>query len=262
MIFTCLGFCSSNKGLYLSAITEALDLERSAFSLGDTFRYLSTAAVNLFFGRLIRNFGEKKLILAVFFCLIASCSLYATAETVPGFYCGSCLLGIGLAWTTTTMVGWIVGRHCKERKGTVMGGVLTATKFLTGFLCDRWGIRKTVLLCDAAAIIVLLALIFMDARTPALAILYAFAAAMALPLETVMLPLLAGAFFEEAAYPRALELFVSVCTAGFALGSPLMNLIFDLQGSYRPALIVAVLLMAGVTVTIQWVIARKEKKYV
>ena len=99
----------------------------------------------------------------------------------------------------------------------------------------------------------------MDARTPALAILYAFAAAMALPLETVMLPLLAGAFFEEAAYPRALELFVSVCTAGFALGSPLMNLIFDLQGSYRPALIVAVLLMAGVTVTIQWVIARKEK---
>ena len=39
MLFTCLGFCSSNKGLYLGAITETLGIERSLFSLNDTFRF-------------------------------------------------------------------------------------------------------------------------------------------------------------------------------------------------------------------------------
>ena len=36
MVFICLGFCSSNKGLYLSAITEALDIKRSLFSVNDS----------------------------------------------------------------------------------------------------------------------------------------------------------------------------------------------------------------------------------
>ena len=33
MVFVCLGFCSSNKSLYLSAITEALSIPRSLFSI-------------------------------------------------------------------------------------------------------------------------------------------------------------------------------------------------------------------------------------
>ena len=40
--FVCLGFCSSNKSLYLSAITEALHVPRSLFSLNDTIRYITT----------------------------------------------------------------------------------------------------------------------------------------------------------------------------------------------------------------------------
>ena len=38
MVFTCLGFCSSNKGLYLSAITKALGIKRSLFAINDTCR--------------------------------------------------------------------------------------------------------------------------------------------------------------------------------------------------------------------------------
>ena len=47
--FFCLGFCSGNKGLYLSAITEALQIPRSLFSLNDTIRYVTTTIVNIFF---------------------------------------------------------------------------------------------------------------------------------------------------------------------------------------------------------------------
>ena len=48
MICVCLGFCSSNKSLYLTAITEALGIKRSLFSVSDSCRYVATALVNLF----------------------------------------------------------------------------------------------------------------------------------------------------------------------------------------------------------------------
>ena len=55
MIFVCLGFCSSNKGLYLSAITGALGIPRSLFSINDSCRFITTAIINLFFGSLCRK---------------------------------------------------------------------------------------------------------------------------------------------------------------------------------------------------------------
>ena len=53
--FFCLGFCSGNKGLYLAAITEALQLPRSLFSLNDSIRYLTTAAMNLVFATVLQK---------------------------------------------------------------------------------------------------------------------------------------------------------------------------------------------------------------
>ena len=60
MEFVALGFCSSNKSLYVGAITEALGIKRSLFSINDSCRYVSTAIVNLFFGTLIAKFEAAK----------------------------------------------------------------------------------------------------------------------------------------------------------------------------------------------------------
>lgn len=43
MIFANYGFCSSNRGLYLTAITEAHGMKRSVFSISDTCRHAATA---------------------------------------------------------------------------------------------------------------------------------------------------------------------------------------------------------------------------
>lgn len=82
MVFICLGFCSSNKSLYLSAITEALGIKRSLFSINDSCRFVATSVVNLFFGTLIQKFGARKLVGAGFVCLIISTLIYAYAEHV------------------------------------------------------------------------------------------------------------------------------------------------------------------------------------
>lgn len=114
MSFVCLGFCSSNKSLYLGAITEALGIKRSLFSINDSCRYVSTAVVNLFFGTLIVKVGVRKLVAAGFLCLITSTLIYATATNVAVFYVGGSFLGIGLSWCTTTMVSYLVGKWYPE----------------------------------------------------------------------------------------------------------------------------------------------------
>ena len=126
MEFVTLGFCSSNKSLYLGAITEALDIKRSLFSVNDSIRFLTSAAVNLFFGTLIQKLGARKMVGIGFVALIGAMQVYAHAESVFVFYIGGCLLGLGLAFCTTTMIGSIIRRWVKENTGTVLGFVLAA----------------------------------------------------------------------------------------------------------------------------------------
>ncbi|MBQ2696061.1 MAG: MFS transporter [Clostridia bacterium] len=126
MVMISLGFCSSGRTLYLTAITGALGISRGAFALNDTFRYVTTTIVNLYFGRLVYRFGTKKLICTGFVCLIAFALLNTIATNVYMFYFASILLGLGLSWTGTTMVGAIINRWCTKNKGTITGATLAA----------------------------------------------------------------------------------------------------------------------------------------
>lgn len=392
MVFTTLGFCSSNKGLYLSAITEALDIKRSLFSINDSVRYISTALVNLAFGLLISKFGARKMIGAGFVSLIVSVLIYAYATNILLFYAGGMFLGVGLSWTTTTMVGYVVNRWCKEHKGTIMGAILCANglggalaaqivtpiiyeqgnafgyqnayklvaiillvvgivvvalfrdapgltpsknakkpkkpiwngitfseairkpyfycaavcifltgaalqgvtgissahfsdvgidagyiattvsihslvlagaKFLTGFLHDKLGLRVTLVYCHIAGIIafICLALSAPTAGGKVLAMIYSIFSSLALPLETIMLPLITGDIFGQISYAKMLGVFVSVNTAGYAVGAPLTNLVFDIFGSYAPVLYVlsAVLVVTMVGFLVILKIVDKER---
>lgn len=393
MVFVCLGFCSSNKSMYLSAITEALGIKRSLFSINDSCRYISTAIVNIFFGVLVERFGTKKMIGFGFSALIASMLIYAHASSIFVFYLGGCFLGIGLAFTSTTMVGCVVRRWCKEHTGKIMGAVLAANglggavaaqiispiiyeegnafgyrnayklvalillivgvlnmlvfrekdskepvahkkkargegwvgmslaeasrkpyfyvmiictflaglvlqgingiasahmkdvgldagyiatvlsvhslalaafKFLTGIFYDKFGGKKTMLICGTAATVVTLILTMVSPTSTGriLAMLYGIFSSLALPLETVMIPLVTSDLFGNAEFDRLLGLFVSFNTAGYAVGTPLVNMCFDSMGTYVPILYVLGVIMLIVTVCYQLVFscAQRDKE--
>ncbi|MBO5939240.1 MAG: MFS transporter [Clostridia bacterium] len=126
MVLVCLGFASSTKSLFPDEIAKDLGTERSLVSIGESCRYIATAIVNLFFGFLVAKFGPRKLIFAGFFSLVAANLLYSFATELWQIYLAGSLLGLGFAWTTTTMVGYVVGRWCPERKGTIMGIILAS----------------------------------------------------------------------------------------------------------------------------------------
>ncbi|MBR7110580.1 MAG: MFS transporter [Clostridia bacterium] len=143
---------------------------------------------------------------------------------------------------------------------------LACSKFFTGFIYDKFGIRVAVSICTVFGILAMLTLTFLDGSGlgQVLAITYALFAAIALPLETIMIPIYSNELFGQKAYNKVLGIFVSVCTAGFALGAPILNMCFDAFGSYNPAFYVFASIMAVVVVLLQFVItsARKVKNQI
>ncbi|MEE1277447.1 MAG: hypothetical protein UHE86_00085 [Acutalibacteraceae bacterium] len=78
-----------------------------------------------------------------------------------------------------------------------------------------------------------------------------------------MLPIYAGDLFGEKSFNKIMGIFVSANTAGYALGSVMMNSIFDIFGSYNPGFIICAIAMFLVIIALQFVItaahrARKE----
>lgn len=398
-VFSALGFNSSPKGYYLSAITDDLGIPRSLFSLGNSFRFVTTSILNLFFGKLVMKWGPRKLMTCGFIFLALYNFVSAATSSLWVFYLGNVFLGMGLACTTTTMVGVVVERWFTSSKGTIMGFILaanglagilsnqifpriiyasedgwrtsyvvagciivavgiviflfmrntpadanttalTSTKpeaqkknrgrdwygievseafhrpyfyfcaacvFLTGMILqgatgvtsahmrdqglsadlianvssigsifllvakmstgacfDRFGLRFTMFLCSVSAVvsITMLALLTNSNGTMVYLILYKLLVGIALPLETVMLPLIAKECFGQRSYDFLMGLIVSFNTLGYSIGSPLMNLIFDKTGTYKSGMLAMAGLMALVAITMQLVItaAHKERK--
>lgn len=385
MIFLGLGFCTSNKSMYLKPITEALNFERSVFALNDSFRFLAQALVSMIFGAAVAKFGVRKLIIAGFACIAASLAINASASRVGWFYLAGALVGMGQALCTTSMVSYLVGIFFPEKRGTVIGiimgangvgaaisaqiigpmiddpanpfgfrtvywvlaafAVITAvicvllikvpkniktvvtkkkargrqwegitlqqalrrpyfycaavcvfltgmslqgihgisgahildvgissdyktlvltvtslmlifSKFLAGFGYDKLGLRITMLFCEVCGITAFLCLAF-SANTDmgrALAMGYGVLAPLALPLETVVIPLIAADLFGEKEFSKLLGIFVGINTAGYAVGSPMCNLVFDRMQSYRPVLLALSILLVVVSIAFQFIL--------
>ncbi len=395
MVFICLGFCSGNKGLYLTAITEALGIKRSLFSINDSCRYIATAVINLFFGSLLHRYGARKMIGFGFVVLIASMLTYAYAESIYVFYIGGTLLGIGLAFTSTTIASslirrWFkkdVGRYTgivlaangvgsalaaqvvspminqegnpfgyrtsyivvaailavtgllvvllirewpknedlsaavtsgKKNRGISWAGIdfktakrrpyfyiavvvvflngmilqgisgiyaahmkdvgidagyvativsvfslaLTGSKILIGALYDRYGLSAIMILCQGATVIAFVIMLLLNSTGlgMVLAVLFALLYALALPLETLMIPLVANDLFGAASFDKFLGIMTAVNYAGFALGAPITNVCYDLLGSYKPIFLVFAAMMVLACVVFQFAIPEAYKE--
>ena len=389
MLFVCLGFCSSNKSIYLAAITDALGIKRSLFSINDSFRFAAIAITNLFFGPLVARFGVRKMTAFGFLMLIASMLAYAAADNIFVFYVGGTLLGVGLAFTSTTMAGSIIRQWFHKDIGTYTGivfaangiggtvavqlvsplinepgnpfgyrsayllvaGVLvisgivvvallreapagtaaakkksrvswegisyetarsqpyfyftaviifltgfilqgisgvyaahmqdagleaefitavvsvfslsmTVSKLLVGWLYDRFGLRVITILCQGATTVAFLLMAFLG-NSPSgkvQALIFAALFALAMPLETLVIPLIVGDLFGAASYDKILGIYAAMNYVGYAVGCPAVNLGYDILGSYTQIFLFLGALMIPICVLMQMAIGRAQKQ--
>ena len=139
--------------------------------------------------------------------------------------------------------------------------MLVVTKFSTGWLYDKKGLRFTSAMCMTAAVLTVAVLVpITDSLTGrVLALVFSVISAAALPIETVMLPIYAQGLFDKKAYHKVLGIFVSAKEVGYATGGPVLNFCYDVTGDYRIAFIGTGVLMVGALLAMQWVITRTEK---
>lgn len=393
MTFTSLGFCSSNKGLFLSAVTEALNIPRSLFAVKDSFRYITSALMNLCFGFLISKFGVRKLVAFGFLMLSVCAYVDCIADNVLQFYASGAMLGLGLTFTTGTMTSAIIrrwfkkdiGRYtaivyaangiggalaaqlispminevgnpfgyrnayrmvalvmlisgivivallrespkedapavcpkaskkrterwigieyreaikrpafymvaaCVLLTGMMLQGIgstyaahlndvgidsgyiamiasvssilLTCSKLLSGVLYDRFGLKPVMLICQISGVLAFSVLLLINASGfgMSMAVVYTVFKTLALPLETLMIPLIVYDLFGDASADKILGIFLAFNYAGYAIGEPLINLCYDLQGSYKLAFAICAGLMLAVTVLFQFVLKLSQK---
>jgi len=120
--------------------------------------------------------------------------------------------------------------------------ILTGTKLLSGFLCDKWGARKVNMMCVVFGV-VSLALLAMT-RNFGMAVVAVIAYTVALPLMTLMGPLVASNLFGYRAYTQYVGVLVSAVSLSSLTASYVTNAIYDTFQSYRPSFWLAAVLLA------------------
>lgn len=126
MEFICLGFGSSNPGLYTGAVTTALDIPRSLYSVGTSIRYIVQVLMGLFFGALIQKFGAKKMVALGLGSLTASVLIRSYATNIIHIYIGCALWGLGMVFSGGTMASTIIRRWFHQDIGKYTGIVMSA----------------------------------------------------------------------------------------------------------------------------------------
>ena len=111
---------------------------------------------------------------------------------------------------------------------------------------------------------ILLAMVSNSMLGRSFAMIYGIFSSLALPLETIMLPIYTNDLFGEKSFDKVLGLVVAVNVTGYAVGTPVVNLSFDMLGSYIPALYISGGIMIIVTIGMGFVInaAKKERALV
>lgn len=137
--------------------------------------------------------------------------------------------------------------------------VLTLSKILAGLSFDRFGIRFTFGYCSVAAIIALLALCVVTDQSIVSPWVYSVLGSVALPLETIMIPLLVSEMFGKKSYSKIMGYYLGLNTFGYAVGAPLVNVFYDIFGSYRQIFGILCVVLSVNLVVIQFTFAAAKK---
>lgn len=138
---------------------------------------------------------------------------------------------------------------------------LTLSKFNTGFLTDRIGTKKTSVICFVAGVFAMILLLCSsDSASGRISAMgYGILSTVALPLETIMLPVYAKAISKDNSFNKILGIFVSVNTAGYATGAPVANYCYDILGSYNVYIYICIVLIILSATGMQTALNQAEK---
>ena len=194
---------------------------------------------------------------------------FQTAKTKPYFYI--VILIVFLTGFSVQGISGVFKAHMRDvglDSGlvtniiSVYSLVFTTAKILVGVIYDRYNLRKVLIVCEGAAIVSFLILAFIQPTTigTILGFAYAVAFAFAMPLETLVIPLIVNDLFGNANYDKILGFMIAANYSGYAVGAPTVNLCYDILGTYTPVLLILAAVMLCSFIVFQFVITASNKE--
>ena len=174
-IFISLGFCRGNRGMFLSPITSALGISRSAYSFNDTIRFISTAVMNIFLFQLSNRFGIKRMIITGLGLTATAFLVSASANSVFPFYISGFLMGVGASLTGTGIINIVLRRWVKTNLGTALGltlsanglgGTVSALIYSPVISSSTFGYRTAYYISAALTVLILIILLIFFREAP------------------------------------------------------------------------------------------------
>ena len=140
--------------------------------------------------------------------------------------------------------------------------MLTASKILVGIIYDRLNLRRVMLICQGASVAAFIILATLTASTlgNVMSIIFALIFALALPLETLVVPLIANDLFGSKDYDKILGFLIAANYTGCALSGPFINIFADIGWGYKPGLLILSGIMALALLIMQFAINKAWKK--
>ncbi|MBO7215337.1 MAG: MFS transporter [Clostridia bacterium] len=190
----------------------------------------------------------------------ATKKVYFYLACVCIFLTGVCLTGV-----VGNYAAHFTDRGVSSERLNVIAGIYTTFlavfKFLKGIMYDRFGLRITITSDFVAALLSIMIMLFIDGSFTGfvLGVICSVLFGIAIPLETVLLPIYSKDLFGEKSFAKVLGVFVSLNQVGYAVGDPIMNSFYSLTGSYDLGIIVCGILILITIILLQFVISSANK---
>ena len=133
IFFVVLGMINSPSGLFIVPVCEEFGFSRSSFSLTLSLCTIGGMLINIFYGKLYNRFGLKKMITAGFLSGIVAFLILWQAQSLPAFYLGGALAGLGMGFNSTTTIAILINGWFSKKQGTMLG-LCSAGSGLGGFI--------------------------------------------------------------------------------------------------------------------------------
>lgn len=180
---------------------------------------------------------------------------YKELRKMPAFY----TVVISIFFITVSQIGAVVAPHFIDigfdssfvtTAITVSNIALAIFKILMGVFYDKFGIRVTLNCCLICSLLakILLFMIAPTATGEVFVVVFEVLIAVGTTIETVMLPIIALALFGEASFNKSLAILTSICACGHILASPILNIPYDITGSYKISFIFVSIISALVLI--------------
>lgn len=197
---------------------------------------------------------------------------YANAIRKPYFYLS--IISIFLTGIALAGLGGIAIPHLYDvgidvgfvaTVGSITSILLTVSKFSSGVIYSKCGMRICMSICFFCAFVSIAGLIVVN-NSPlgyVVTVVRGIFGTFALPLETVMIPFFTMEFYGLKEYDKFIGILAAASTAGQGIGASFGNICYDIFGSYTVAFYIILVLLIFTTVAMQYVLSaslRERKK--